>query len=161
MGNEHNSVVEALRAKWPEAIERVVVDRGQWIVYIDPEVIEPVCRFLKEEHNFNRLVGITAVDWFPREPRFEVVYLLHSLQAHQRLRLKCRLPGQEPRIGSVTAVWKSANWYEREVYDLFGIRFEGHPNLRRILLPEDWEGHPLRKDYPIHGHRYDYGALER
>jgi NADH-quinone oxidoreductase subunit C len=93
------------------------------------------------------------VDRYPAEPRFEVVYHLHSIEQNDRLRLKCRVPGTDPVIESVTSVWRSANWYEREVFDLFGIQFLNHPDLRRIMMPEDWEGHPLRKDYPITGFR--------
>jgi len=95
------------------------------------------------------LTDLTAVDRHPAEPRFEVVYLLTGLQPPVRLRLKARLPGARPVIASATGLWPGANWLEREVFDLFGIRFEGHPNLTRILLPDDWEGHPLRKDYPL------------
>ena len=100
-----------------------------------------------------RLSSVTAVDRDPSDPRFEVVYHLHSIEHNERIRLKCRLSGENPEIDSVTSVWRSADWYEREVFDLFGIRFAGHPDLRRIMLPDDWEGHPLRKDYPITGSR--------
>jgi NADH-quinone oxidoreductase subunit C len=93
------------------------------------------------------------VDRYPAEPRFEVVYHLHSVEHKRRLRLKCRLGGANPEIESVTSVWRGANWYEREVFDLFGIRFLNHPNLRRIMLPDEWEGYPLRKDYPVTGSR--------
>jgi NADH-quinone oxidoreductase subunit C len=96
------------------------------------------------------------VDWHPADPRFEVVYLLHSMGRNQRLRLKCWVSEQAAEIDSVTGVWRSAKWYEREVFDLFGIRFRNHPDLRRIMMPDDWEGHPLRKDYPVHGHKYSY-----
>jgi NADH-quinone oxidoreductase subunit C len=99
------------------------------------------------------LSTVTAVDRYPAEPRFEVVYHLHSIEPCQRLRLKCRVRGEDPVIESVSSVWRSANWYEREVFDLFGIKFVNHPDLRRILLPDDWEGHPLRKDYPVMGTR--------
>jgi NADH-quinone oxidoreductase subunit C len=99
---------------------------------------------------------LTAVEWHPAEPRFEVVYHLHSVENNERLRLKCRLAGNAAEIDSVTSVWRSANWHEREVFDLFGIVFRGHPDLRRIMLPEDWEGHPLRKDYPVYGNKYGY-----
>jgi NADH-quinone oxidoreductase subunit C len=87
------------------------------------------------------------------EPRFELNYHLLSMKRKERLRLKVRLPGSNPVAGSVSAVWPTANWHEREVFDLFGVRFEGHPDLRRILMPGDWEGHPLRKDYPVEGYR--------
>jgi NADH-quinone oxidoreductase subunit C len=149
-------IVEAVAARLPGAVAEIRSDRGQAIVYIAPEAIVDVCRFLKEEQQFERLAGITAVDWYPLEPRFEVVYFLHSLSRQQRLRLKCRVAEEQAELDSLTAVWRSANWYEREVFDLFGIRFRGHPNLRRIMLPEDWEGHPLRKDYPVHGFKYGY-----
>lgn len=129
---------------------------GELTLVIDPERIADVCRFLKRERKFNRLSGITGVDWYPMEPRFEVVYLLHSLETHERLRLKCRVSGDNPVIDSVYGVWKSADWYERETFDLFGITFRNHPNLKRIMMPDNWIGHPLRKDYPTHGHRYSY-----
>jgi NADH-quinone oxidoreductase subunit C len=93
------------------------------------------------------------VDWYPSEPRFEVVYHLLSIAKKERVRLKVRLDGSSPAIESVTSVWPSANFYEREVFDLFGVRFSGHPNLTRIMMPDDWEGHPLRKDYPVEGYR--------
>ena len=127
---------------------------GQTSVEIAPEKIVAVCRFLKDQCRFERLSGVTAVDWYPAEPRFEVVYLLHSVERNERLRLKCRVAGEAAEIDSVTGVWANANWYEREVFDLFGVRFRNHPDLRRIMLPEDWEGHPLRKDYPVSGYRY-------
>jgi NADH-quinone oxidoreductase subunit C len=123
---------------------------------VSPEKIVEVCRSLKDERRFVRLADLTAVDWHPAEPRFEVVYHLHSVERNERLRLKCRLAGDAAEIDSVTSVWRSANWHEREVFDLFGIVFRGHPDLRRIMLPEDWEGHPLRKDYPVYGNKYGY-----
>jgi NADH-quinone oxidoreductase subunit C len=97
------------------------------------------------------LSTVTAVDRYPSQPRFEVVYHLQSIARKERLRLKCRLSGEQPEIDSATVVWRSANWFEREVFDLFGIRFRNHPDLRRIMMPEEWEGHPLRKDYPVTG----------
>lgn len=128
-------------------------DRGELSLEISPAGIVRVCRFLKDDLRFVRLSTVTAVDWYPAEPRFEVVYHLHSLDRNERLRLKCRLPGSAPEIDSVTCVWQGANWYERETFDLFGVRFRNHPDLRRIMLPEDWEGHPLRKDAPVTGSR--------
>jgi NADH-quinone oxidoreductase subunit C len=128
-------------------------DRGELTLEIAPARIVSVCGFLKHDRGFVRLSTVTAVDRYPSEPRFEVVYHLHSIEHNERVRLKCRLPGEHPLIESVTSVWRSADWYEREVFDLFGIRFAGHPDLRRIMLPDDWEGHPLRKDYPITGSR--------
>lgn len=150
------SVAAAIESSIPAAIVEAKPDSGELALVITPEKIGAVCRFLKENQQFVRLSGITAVDWFPMEPRFEVVYELHSLSRNQRLRLKCRLPGVNPEIDSVTAVWRCANWYEREVFDLFGVRFRGHPDLRRILMPAEWEGYPLRKDFPVHGYKYGY-----
>ncbi|HOK47177.1 MAG TPA: NADH-quinone oxidoreductase subunit C [Bryobacteraceae bacterium] len=131
-------------------------DRGELTVEVAPEQIVPLCQFLKSEQGFIRLSAVTAVDRYPMEPRFEVLYLLHSIEPSRRLRVKCRLGGEQPEIDSVTCVWRSANWYEREVFDLFGVRFRNHPDLRRILLPEGWKGHPLRKDYPVTGEKYTY-----
>jgi NADH-quinone oxidoreductase subunit C len=128
-------------------------DRGELTLDISPGKIISVCGFLKYDQSFIRLSSVTAVDRYPAEPRFEVVYHLHSLERNERLRLRCRVGGENPVIESVTSVWRSANWYEREVFDLFGIRFSGHPDLRRIMMPEGWEGHPLRKDYPVTGSR--------
>jgi NADH-quinone oxidoreductase subunit C len=128
-------------------------DRGEVTLGIAPARIASVCGYLKYDQKFARLSSVTAVDRHPAGPRFEVVYHLHSIERNLRVRLKCRLPGADPAIETVTTVWRAANWYEREVFDLFGIRFTGHPDPRRIMLPEDWEGHPLRKDYPVTGTR--------
>jgi len=137
----------------PAALEGGKFDRGELTLVIRPDRIVAVCEFLKAERGYRYLSDVTAVDWYPSEPRFEVVYHLYCHERRERLRLKCRLSGGQPAIASVTPVWSAANWYEREVFDLFGIRFEGHPHLRRILMPEDWQGHPLRKDYPVTGYR--------
>lgn len=132
------------------------LELGELTLTIAPEKIVDVCSFLKHDLSFVRLSGVTAVDWFPDEPRFEVIYHLHSLDRNERLRLKCRVGGENPQIESVTSIWRGANWYEREVFDLFGVRFLNHPDLRRIMMPDYWEGHPLRKDFPVHGHKYSY-----
>ncbi len=129
---------------------------GEKTLLVDPSGIVDLCRHFKDAEKFVRLSSVTAVDWYPSEPRFEVVYHLHSIERNERLRLKCRLPGSDPQIDSITSVWQGANWYEREVFDLFGVTFRNHPNLVRILMPVDWEGHPLRKDYPVHGYKYSY-----
>ena len=121
---------------------------------LGPAQIVAALRRLKYELHFERLSTVTAVDRFPAEPRFEVVYHLHAIAKKQRVRLKVRVTGANPELDSATGVYRSANWYEREVFDLFGIRFLNHPDMTRILMPEDWEGHPLRKDYPITGMRY-------
>jgi NADH-quinone oxidoreductase subunit C len=126
---------------------------GERTAIVASEKLLDVCRLLKDQLDFERLSTITAVDRYPSEPRFEVVYHLQSIARNERLRLKCLLPGLDPEIDSVTGVWSSANWFERETFDMFGVRFRNHPGLRRILMPDDWEGHPLRKDYPITGQR--------
>jgi NADH-quinone oxidoreductase subunit C len=150
-------VVSALLARSPNAVTAGSLLLKELTLEIDPGQILDVCQFVKTDQKFVRLSGITGVDWYPAEPRFEVVYFLHSMERRaERLRLKCRLPGDKPEIDSVTSLWVGANWYEREAFDLFGIRFRNHPNLTRIMMPDDWEGHPLRKDFPVHGHRYSY-----
>ena len=126
---------------------------GELTLEIAAAKIASVCGFLKYDQKFVRLSAVTAVDRYPAEPRFEIVYQLHCIERNERLRLKCRLAGAEPTIESVTGVWRGANWYEREIFDLFGLKFLNHPDLRRILLPDDWEGYPLRKDYPVMGPR--------
>ena len=147
----------ALDAFDPSAIVGGHTDRDELTLLIAPERITGICRMARNDLSFIRISAITAVDWFPEVPRFEVIYLLHSLDRNERLRLKCRVAeGQE--IDSVCSIWRGANWYEREVFDMFGIPFRNHPDLRRILMPTDWEGHPLRKDYPVHGHKYSYGS---
>ena len=149
-------VASAIESHFPEAITGGHAEHGEPTLWIAPARIVAVCRFLKDEQGFVRLSAITAVDWHPADPRFEVVYLLHSLDRKMRFRLKCWLPESGCEIDSVTEVWRSANWYEREVFDMFGVVFRGHPDLRRILMPTDWEGNPLRKDYPVHGYKYSY-----
>jgi len=137
----------------PEGILETHQALGEITHIVDPAKIVEVCRHFKHEEQFNRLSAVTAVDWHPAEPRFEVVYHLHSIENNRRLRIKCRLSGDAPEIDSVYEVWRAADWYEREVFDMFGIGFRNHPNLVRILMPVDWEGYPLRKDYPITGSR--------
>lgn len=135
---------------------------GETTLTVDPAQIVTLCRYLKDNEKFVRLSAVTAVDRFPAEPRFEVIYHLHAIDktqpnlAPRRLRLKCFLGGTDPEIDSVTSVWRGANWYEREVFDMFGVRFRNHPNHQRILMPLDWDGYPLRKDYPVHGNKYGY-----
>ena len=139
----------------PDAIEGAMYDRGELSLYVQRGAIREACAILRDEPElqFNFLSDVTCVDWYPTEPRFEVVYHLFSIPKKFRIRLKVKLGGDDPRVESVTSVWPAANFFEREVFDLFGIRFEGHPYLRRIMMPETWEGHPLRKDYPVEGYR--------
>jgi NADH-quinone oxidoreductase subunit C len=143
----------ALLAWRPEAVLAAKLDRGDLAVEITREWLRDACRMLRERAGFTFLSTITCVDWLPAQPRFEVIYQLLAMQSKQRLRLKVRLPEDDPAVDSVVEVWPAANFFEREVFDLFGIRFAGHPYLRRILMPEDWQGHPLRKDYPVEGYR--------
>ena len=130
-------------------------DHDELTIWIEKSLIHEACAILRDDPDcpFNYLSDLTCVDWYPSEPRFEVVYHLLSIPRKERVRLKARLDGSSAAIESVTPVWPSANFYEREVFDLFGIRFTGHPNLKRIMMPDDWEGHPLRKDYPVEGYR--------
>ena|SRR5579864_1924808 len=120
-------------------------------VVVSRDDVPAVARALRDDSElaFAVLSELTAVDFWPREPRFEIVYLLLSVAYRRRLRLKVRLPGSDARISTVTDVWPAANWLEREVWDMFGITFDRHPDPRRLLMPEDWEGFPLRKDYPV------------
>ena len=145
------AVATAVEAFDADAITGGKFALGELTLEIAPAKIASVAGFLKYDQQFVRLSSVTAVDRHPGQPRFEIVYHLHSVTKNARLRLKCRLAGDAPQIESVTGVWRGAGWYEREVFDLFGIRFEGHPDLRRILMPDDWEGYPLRKDYPVTG----------
>ena len=137
------------------AVQGAKYDREELTIYIDRPFIREACAILRDDHTvpFNFLSDVTCVDWYPSEPRFEVVYHLLSIPQKDRVRLKVKLSGDDPSIESLTPVWPAANFFEREVFDLFGVRFQGHPYLRRILMPEDWEGYPLRKDYPVEGYR--------
>lgn len=153
-------LVVALRQESSSWLEDAKDEFGELTIEVSSERIAHVCRYLKEAQQFERISTVTAVDRYPAEPRFEVVYHLHSISRNARLRVKCRVGGDTPTLDSVTGIWTGANWYERETFDLFGITFRNHPDLQRIMLPNDWEGHPLRKDYPVHGHRYDYKERE-
>ena len=152
---ETNVALQQLRQFDPEAVEDAQSFRDEVTLSIRPQSLIAVCEFLRDapDLRFNYLSDVTALDNDPNEPRFESVYHLYSVERGQYLRLKVRLPGENPRVASLVPVWPGANAFEREVYDLFGIYFEGHPDLRRLLMPDDWEGHPLRKDYPTEGYR--------
>jgi NADH-quinone oxidoreductase subunit C len=123
----------------------------QLTVYVSRDDLPAVARALRDRPDlrFDLLVDLIAVDFLPREPRFEIVYLLVSIEHRARLRLKVRLDGADAHVSSMSNIWPAANWLEREVWDLFGVVFDGHPDPRRLLMPEDWEGFPLRKDYPV------------
>jgi NADH-quinone oxidoreductase subunit C len=140
--------------RWdPRAIEGARLDRDELSIYIRRELIRHACTHLKIESLVDFLSDLTCADFYPREPRFEMAYHLLSIRNKQRVRLKVRLAGEDAVLESLTPLWPGANFFEREVFDLFGIRFLGHPYLRRIMMPEDWEGHPLRRDYPVEGYR--------
>ncbi len=147
--------VAALLAWNAAAVESAKLDRDQLIIWVHRTALREACLALKNDPalQFNAIADITCVDWFPREPRFEVVYQLFSTINKKYLRLKVKLQGEDPNIDSLTSIWPGANFFEREVWDLFGVRFDRHPNLVRIMMPENWEGHPLRKDYPVEGYR--------
>lgn len=148
------STVETVRNKFPQAIVETTDFRGEQTIVLEPASLVEVCSFLHDDLQYSLLETITAVDWPERVPRFDVVYQLLSISHQCFVRLKVRV-GQRneehPVVPTVTGIWPGANWYEREVYDLFGLIFEGHPDLRRILMPHDWTTHPLRKDYPLAG----------
>jgi NADH-quinone oxidoreductase subunit C len=135
------------------AVQGAKLDRNELSIYIARENIRDAVSQLKSQNLTDFLADVTCADFYPREPRFELAYHLLSIGRKERVRLKVKLSGDDPVIESITSVWPSANFFEREVFDLFGIRFLGHPHLRRIMMPEDWEGHPLRKDYPVEGFR--------
>lgn len=150
-----NFVVEHLRAWNGRAVAEVSADRGETTIVVPRELIVETAEHCRVDPSllFNFLTDATCVDRFPMEPRFEVNYQLVSMSRRDRLRLKIKLSGSDPVMDSLVPVWPGANWLEREIFDLMGIQFTGHPDLRRILLPDDWEGHPLRRDYPTQGFR--------
>ncbi len=160
-GDEHNphakattyvpEVVEALQEQFGDAIEAVELYAGEHTVRVRADRIVDVCRFLKEAQGFNYLADLGGIDRFTDEGRFEVFYNLVAIERRKRIRLKVRLEEDHPVVPSVTSVYRAANWNERECYDMFGIRFERHPDLRRMYMPEDFEYHPLRKEFPLLG----------
>jgi NADH-quinone oxidoreductase subunit C len=127
-------------------------DRAEVTITVARESIVAACQALKAV-GYTFLEDLTAVDWYPSEPRFQVVYHMLSFTLKARVRIVVRLDSEDASIDSITGVWPAANFYEREVFDLFGVHFGGHPRLTRIMMPEDWQGHPLRKDYPVEGYR--------
>jgi len=146
-------MLETIKSKFPNLILEAVTNRGDQVIVIKKEGIKNIVATLKSDpvFGFNMLMDLTAVDylhWSEKEYRFEVVYNLFSMPKNQRLFIKALVRETEPEIDSVVSVWPAANWYEREVWDMFGIRFNGHPGLKRILMYEEFQGHALRKDYP-------------
>ena len=149
---EKPAFLTALEAALPGRIEQLSWWVGDWTVIVAPEALPEVAAFLKDsdEGSFDYCADVTATDWPPREKRFDVVYCLYSTRRRHRVRLKVRAAEGES-VPSVTGSWPAANWLEREVWDMFGVAFTGHPDLRRILMPQEWQGHPQRKDYPLEG----------
>src|SRR5688500_2246774 len=145
--------VEKLKEKNGEWLLEVKDAFGEVTITVATSSISDVCRFLRDEHGFDMLADLCGCDRGPEDdPRFEVNYHLFSTTHYQRLRLKVLLSEDVPNVRTVTDVWKTADWHERETYDLLGVKFDGHPDLRRILLPSDFDGHALRKDYPLRGY---------
>lgn len=156
IGNDSN-LVKIIKEKYGVSILDSFVFRDEATHIIKKDSLIEICGFLKNnsELQFNFLTDIVAVDYFPIKPRFEIIYHLYSIPQKHRLRLKVKAVDGET-IPSVTSIWKTADWAEREAYDMFGIIFEGHTNLKRIYMPEDWDGFPLRKDYPLKGYKDQY-----
>jgi NADH-quinone oxidoreductase subunit C len=150
-----NVVAECLRAWNPKAVAEVVEFRGETTIVVPRELLRGAAERCRDDAKlkFNLLSDATCLDRYPIEPRFELNYHLVSIPRGDKVRLRVRVGGLNPAVDSLVAIWPGANWLEREIFDLFGIRFNGHPDLRRILLPDDWEGYPLRRDYPVEGYR--------
>jgi len=145
-----SEIIDRLRPLVPGASFEAAASVDFATIYVTPEGLVDTCRALRDADalRFSTLIEVTAADYFPREPRFEVVYHLLSIAHRLRLRLKVRV-ADGAQLPTVQGVWRGAGWLEREVWDMFGIVFDGHGDLRRLLMPEDWEGHPARKDYPV------------
>jgi NADH-quinone oxidoreductase subunit C len=154
MDNTAIAAVKQVREKFSQAVVESVEFREEQTIVLDPAQLVEVCTYLKETCEYTFLATITAVDWLERVPRYDVIYQLLSMPRQSELRLKIRV-GQRredhPAIPTVVGIWPGANWYEREIYDMFGLTFTGHPDLRRLLMPVEWTTHPLRKDYPLTG----------
>ncbi len=143
-----NAAAKALK----EIAKDAKFDRGELTLTIAREDNVVAAQMLKAA-GYNFFEDVTAVDWYPSEPRFQITYHFLSHSMKQRVRLVVRLESTDASLDSITGVWPAANFYEREIFDLFGVHFGGHPNLKRIMMPTDWQGHPLRKDYPVEGYR--------
>jgi NADH-quinone oxidoreductase subunit C len=147
---EEKKTLDLLKLTFPAAVKEASTSLGDDVVVIDKEGLFDLAKFLKSKpHEYTMLLDLTCVDFLGQKPRFEMVYHLFSLPQNKRLRIKARLEEEDLRIASLTALWKNADWLEREVFDMFGVNFEGHPDLRRIFMYDCFEGYPLRKDYPL------------
>jgi NADH-quinone oxidoreductase subunit C len=149
--NASDTIVERIGNRFGKALLESSDFRGDLSIVVAPEAVVDVARYLKEEEGLDYFLYATAVDWPSRNPRFTVVWEARSLANKTRLRIKTTAAMPEPHVPSLTSVWPAADWHERETWDLFGIKFDGHPDLRRILMPDSWEGFPLRKDYVSFG----------
>jgi len=152
-GQNANVVAEQLRGWNANAVSEVIEFHGETTIVVPRELLRATAEYCRATLQFNYLSDATSLDRFPAEPRFELNYHLVSIPNKTKIRLRTRVSGADPVVDSMVPVWPGAGWMEREIYDLMGIRFNGHPDLRRILLPDDWEGHPLRRDYPTEGFR--------
>ncbi len=147
---EMGKLTQLLKDQFPDTVRDFHNHRGDETILIDRNQIVPVCQFLRDDDRckMELMIDLTAVDYWEEQPRFEIVYHFKSLSLNHRLRLKVRIPEDACEIDSIHALWQSVDWYERECYDMYGIVFKNHPNLKRILMYPEFEGHPLRKDYP-------------
>jgi len=143
-----NDLVKRYKEKFGSAILEAWIDRKQTILVVARELLAEIATYSRDAEKFDWLSDLTAVDWPKREKRFDIVLLMYSMEKNERLRLKVHATAEE-RVPSVQGIWSTANWMEREAFDMFGVVFEGHPDLKRILLPDEWQGYPLRKDYDI------------
>ena len=151
-------IAEKIKEKFPDQVVDVAEFRDQVSVIVKRDQIVAMLRYLHDDPllSFDHLQDLTAVDYLNKKDiRFEVVYNLYSIRFRHNIRIRAQVPDNDPKISSVVPIWAGANWHERECFDMFGIVFAGHPDLRRILMPEDWEGHPLRKDYPLKGFEFE------
>jgi NADH-quinone oxidoreductase subunit C len=147
---EETKILDLLRQKFPGEVEDISTSLGDEVVIIDKKALLSLVTYLKDKPwEYNMLLDLSCVDYLGEDPRFEMIYHLFSLPRNKRLRIKARLAEDDLRISSLTGLWKNANWLEREVFDMFGVNFEGHPDLRRIFMYDCFEGYPLRKDYPL------------
>ncbi len=148
--SEH-AAVGKLKGKFSGSVLDVVEFRGETTITVKKEDIVAICTFMKKDLGYNLLTDLCGVDYLGKAPRFMVVYNMYNLTTKDRLRIKVPVEESDAKVDTVSGVWGTANWHERECWDLMGISFNNHPDLRRILMPADWEGHPLRKDYPLQG----------
>jgi NADH-quinone oxidoreductase subunit C len=166
MSLDIESLIEALNSENPGPVKERITFRGETTLVIDKDRVSDVCRRLKDLFGFTFLADLTAVDYLEvKTPRYEVVYHVHrfgpDIDENMRIRLKAELDGDDPKVDSVTHIWSGADWLEREVYDMFGIIFTGHPDLRRILMPEDYEPYPLRKDFDVRDREASKRSFEK